>query len=451
MRILLSFSLCVITAGCWNGGVDVGASRPLERRTVVWVDQTVDEDLAASLGRAGVSMLVVRRGAVDLSSQTPVLRISHAPLIAGEIPVASALRLDAKGTRLDPEIAEPLWQVLGSALGGTPAELVLDLPRLPEGTDDFIRRLTLISGLTVVPILTVEQLWTPSGVRVAQAAGTCVVPLYGPERAGLRGTEQMVTEPIAERLAPLVGSGVRVRPAVVLHPVTEPGLDHWGEGLVPLCDSGAAKISASSVLGRTFVLQRETFWSRRRWASGERIDVRWMDGSQLHSAFQEIGRLMLPEIDGWDLVSLPPSGDALGMGREGLIAYLDGRGPGPEIRIERSRTGRSLRVSLSNPSPFSSAVSNSGHWLEISIPKGALVVRERGDFDRMVLGSLRSGEWKQGIQGGVDAVRFGATFIGAFSRMSTGSIRLPSSGTSYEIRWRVVLSNGEVVSGALKK
>lgn len=448
MRFWLIMVIGTLVAACGDGvSRSLTAVSPKGRETVLWIDGGVDDDLAASLRRAGVTRVVVRRGTVNLTSATPVLRIVDGPEVAGEIPVAPALHLEIGDRALDGDTAETLWQGLGPALGGTPAELLLDMPRLPGGCDAFIAGLRASSGLDVVPILTVEQVNTPRGLATARAAGQCIVPLFGPGGGGLRGAGQEANEPLADRLRSLLGSGVALRAAIILRPQTIPPLRGWGEGMGPLCESENAEVPTASALGREFSFRKEMVWSDRTWKAGETVDIGWMDASRLHSSLADIDHLLLPDVVGWELVSLPPAGDALGINREGLLEYLTGRGPGPELVVVPERTGRSLRVRVSNVSPFSTAVSKSGHWLEVAIAGGALAARDKGDFDSITLGSRRRGQWQQGVGSGADAVRFGEVFIGPGEKLRTGVIQLPSSRTDVTIRWRVVLSNGEAVEG----
>ncbi len=448
MRFWIVTLLGTLVAACGDGvSHPIALATPQNRQTVIWIDEGVDDELAASLRRAGVSRVVVRQGTVNLTSAAPVLRIVDGPEIAGEIPVAPALRIETGDRALDADTGETLWRGLGPVLAGAPAELVLDMPRLPEGADIFVAQLSEASGLDVVPILSVDQVSSPRGLAVALAAGQCIVPLFGPGGGGLRGAGQEVNESLVIRLQPLLEGGVRLRAGVILRPQTTPPLRGWGEGVGPLLEGGNAEVRRASSLGREFVFVKEMEWSGRGWQTGESVDVGWMDAARLHTSLAELDRLVLLDIVGWDLVSMPPRGDALGMNREALFAYLEGRGPGPELAVVAERRGRSMRVRVTNTGPFSSAVSNSGHWLEVAVPGGVLAVRDSGDFDTLALGSRRRGEWKPGVGSGSDAVRFGEIFIGPGEEMITGSIQLPSSRSEVTIRWRVVLSNGEAVQG----
>ena len=95
MRPFLIAWVAALTAGCWGGqGLPDEPRQPLLRKTNVWVGETVDEDGAATLKRAGVHRLVVRRGSIDLTSGTPVINSTPPPDIAGDIPVSVAFRLE---------------------------------------------------------------------------------------------------------------------------------------------------------------------------------------------------------------------------------------------------------------------------------------------------------------------------------------------------------------------
>ncbi len=420
---------------------------PKGRQTVLWIDEGVDDELAASLRRAGVTQVVVRRGTVNLTSATPVLRIVDGPEVAGEIPVAPALHLETGDRALDGDTAETLWRGLSPALAGTPAELLLDMPRLPEGCDAFIAGLRASSGLDVVPILTVEQVNTPEAwlLRGLQGSASfrflgrvavgCAAPARRPTSRWQIGCDHFSA--VASACARQSSSGRRP------YRLCGGGGKEWARCARAKTPSFA--LLPPSVASFPFAEKWSGATARGRWAR-RWTSVGWTRLGCIRPS-QDIDHLLLPDVVGWDLVSLPPAGDALGINREGLLEYLMGRGPGPELVVVPERTGRSLRVTVSNASPFSSAVSKSGHWLEVAMAGGALAARDKGDFDAITLGSRRRGQWQQGVGSGADAVRFGEVFIGPGEKMRTGVIRLPSSRSELTIRWRVVLSNGEVVEG----
>ncbi len=443
--------MLVLAIGCGREPGDaVDAPRPLLRKTVVWVAGAVDEDVAAKLKRAGVDLLVVRRGSIDLTTGSPVIKVDPAPSIAGEIPVSAALRIESGSVELTPEAASTLWRGLAPVVGTTTAEIIIDVPTLSPGIPGFVRALDQVSGLPVVPILTVSQIRTGLGLELAKAAGIVIVPLFGPGAVGLRGVGDAGSDPLAERLASLVGADVRVRVGIVLTPRTEPKLEQWGESLDRLCDGDRVRISTASELDRAFVFRKPMAWSGREWAVGERFEVQWMDAVRLDSALREIDSILLPQVAGWDLVTLPPVGAALGIDRRALLAYLQGHGPAPVLDVKLLRQGRSVRITFANRSPFTSVVSGHGNWLEASLDSGYLVAEDAGAFDRIELGKRVGDHWKAGLGSGVNAVRFTENLIGAEQLLTTGVIRLPSSRSRVRVRWSVTLSDGEVVSGELE-
>ncbi|MEN8164346.1 MAG: hypothetical protein ABFS37_09465 [Acidobacteriota bacterium] len=451
MKSCLFGLVLILTLGC--GGVPtarIDQPPPLLRKTVVWVDEAIDEDVAARLKRVGVARLVVRRGFIDLKKGTPVIKVDPAPVIAGEIPVSAALRIESGPVELQPDSASALWSGLAPVVGPTTAEIVVDVPTLSPGIPDFVRDLDQVSGLPVVPILTVNQIRTDRGLEVARAAGTVIVPLFGPGAVGLRGVGEGGNEPLVDRLATLVGTGVEVRAGIVLTPRTDPKLTQWGEDLNRLCDEGRVEISTASKLDRAFVFRKPMVWSGREWAAEDRFEAQWMDPARLNSALRQIGSVLVPDIAGWDLVTLPPSGGFLGIDRRALLAYLGGQGPAPDLDVSLRRQGRSLRLSVVNSSPFASVVSGHGNWLEVSLESGYLVADDAGTFDRIELGKREGDQWKSGFGSGVNAVRFIETVVGAEESLSTGLIRLPSSRSKVTVRWSVTLSDGEVVSGELE-
>ena len=76
-----------------------------------------------------------------------------------------------------------------------------------------------------------------------------------------------------------------------------------------------------------------------------------------------------------------------------------------------------------------------------------LVVEDGGSFDRVMLGDIRDGVWRQVSIGGGNAVRYVESYIAPGEELETGLMRLPSRDTEVTVRWHVVLSTGEEVSG----
>jgi hypothetical protein len=445
------FGCCVVLAvGCGSPAADsVDRLTPRLRKTVVWVGEAIDEDSSASLKRAGVDLLVVRWGSVDLTTGSPVIKINSAPEIAGEIPVSAALRVESGSAELKQEAASALWRGLEPIIGDTTAEIVLDVPTLSPGIPDFIRALDQVSGLPVVPILTVNQIRTSNGMATAIAAGTIIVPLYGPGAVGLRGVSELKTKPLAERLGPLAATSVRVRAGIVLTPRTEPQLTEMGDGLDVLCENGHVEINTSSKLDRAFIFRKPIDWNGRRWQAGDIFELRWMDAIRMNSALRELNTIGCPEVAGWDLVTLPSSGGSLGIDRRALLAYQEGKGPEPKLEVELERQGRTLRVAVVNTGPFTSVVSGHGNWLEVALKSGYLVAKNAGSFDRIVVGKKVGNRWRPGIGSGVNAVRYSETFLGPNEVLKTGSIRLPSSRSKVTVRWSIKLSDGTTVSGQM--
>jgi hypothetical protein len=440
-----------LAAGCGgsSGRVATLDLEPRPRRCVVWLEQDgVDEITAAELARVGVDALIVPRGVLDLAGETPVLGLTPPPTISGGLPVG--MMLSVKGTRQGPgdDLAEAVWRSITAQERETmPAEIVLDLPNLPEGTSDFIAGLVAAANVPIVPLLSVDQLRSDEARRVARAAGRCVVPAFGTGHELLRGVGEGDPLPLVRKLEPLADLGVGVRIAVGLRPVVEPATDHWGDDLNPLTEPENAEISTSSPLDRTFVLRRRVEWSGASWSPTDTVAIRWWDASRLHGGLAEIDRLVLPDVVGWDLVPLPPLGRRLGIGQEGLLRYLGGEGPEPDLKVEVERSGRSVGISVANTSPFASAVSGVGNWFEVSVTQGSLMVNDRGGFDSVELGSRRGGRWQSRSHGTHDAVRFGENYVAPFEEIETVRMRLSVSRARVTVRWHLVLSSGQEVTG----
>jgi hypothetical protein len=419
---------------------------------VVWVgDAGVDEGLERELQRVGVDHLVRRRGTISLAAGAPVLRLSPEPPLAGVLPAGLALVVEGAPADLDPSVADALWAGLAAELGdATPVELILDMPVVPPGFAAVVSRLAKVAGVPVVPLVLPRQLDSQDVVDVVQAAGQCVVPTHG-SLEFLRTAAEPENLPIGDQLAQLAQTRVRVRPAVVIRPLSRPVLERWGDDLDPLSEAQVATISTSSALDRTFLFERQLDWSGRTWAPGDRLALQWMDTARLDASLREIGRLSLPELGGWDLVDLPEAPRALGMGHEAMVRYLAGDGPEPEVTVEARRSLRNLSVRLTNSGPFVSTVSAYGNWVEVSVEAGNLVAEDRGSFDRVLLGTRQQGEWEQVPIGGADAARFLETYLAPDEVLETGTIRLPTSRSRARVRWRLVLSNGTELAGELER
>ena len=447
-RMIVSLALLTLT-GCGGQSPVVRDIPPTPRRLVVWLDESgIDEATADRLQRVGVDEVVMWRGTVDLSGQAPVLRIGSAGPVEGSIPLGIAVAVSGVRPDLDEDTANAVWRALEADLGGAlPAEVILDLPDLADGVDDFVVALQEVSGIAVVPILSFTQLATELGQHVAAATRSCVVPAFGTDGSILRGIGELDPLPLREKLAPLAESGVRVRIAIVIQPRTEPSLGGPGDDLDPLTERGVTTVSTNSVLDRTFTFERNASWSGRQWSAGDTLAARWIDASRLQAAIAESQGLLLPELGGWDVMTLPPEGLELGLSRDTLIRYLGGEGPEPAVELDVQRSGRSLRVTLSNTSPFATAVSNHGNWLEVSVEEGWLTVDGRGSFERLTRGTVSGGRWDQGDFDRVNAARFFEVYLAPGETVTSGAIQVPSSRSRVTVRYNLTLSDGTAVTG----
>jgi hypothetical protein len=301
-----------------------------------------------------------------------------------------------------------------------------------------------------MPILTPSQLGTAEGRAVAATAHGCIVPVFGTDVGALRGIAESTNQPLDVKLAAIADLGVRVRVAVSLRPQSEPVDVGWGEDVDPLTEEENAEMKRTSVLDRSFVVRRPLTWGGRPWTTGTTVAVRWVDTARLRSYLAESERLILPEVAGWDLVELPPAGANLGLDREELLRFFAGEGPEPAVDVRLRHSGRSLTVELTNPSLFRSAITGVGNWLQIELASGSLVASSRGSFDRIILGSVADGEWRQDPSGGPDAVRFVETYVAPGESLTTGAIRLPSDRSQVRVHWHIQLSDGSAVEGVVR-
>ena len=450
MRIRVAIVLVLLASfGCRDQPPAVRDIPPTPRRMVVWLDDSgIDQATAERLQRVGVDEVVMWRGRVDLSGQAPVLRIDPAGSVDGSIPLGIALRVTGVRPDLDQKTASAVWEALEADLGGTfPAEVLFDLPQLAEGLGDFLVAFQEISGLRVVPILSFSQLETELGLQVAVASRSCIVPSFGTEGTVIRGVGERELQPLTVKLEPLAGSGVRVRIGIVIEPKTEPPLNEPGEDLNSLTENGVASLSTTSVLDRTFTFSKNAAWSGAEWSVGDTLAVRWIDASRLRAAIDESHHLILPELGGWDLMTLPPIGQELGLSRDTLIRYLGGEGPEPTIDLDVERNERTLRVKLSNMSPFATAVSNHGNWLEVSVEEGWMTVDGRGSFEHLTRGTVTAGNWEQGDFERVNAVRFFEAYLAPGESVTSGRVRVSSSRSRVKVRYHLTLFDGTTVTG----
>ncbi len=414
------------------------------RKLALWVRSDFSRDDAQRLKNVGFDEFVVYRGVIDLSAGAPVLRLVAGPELGPGFIQTPVLGLKTGGLGLNANNAEVLWSALKGALGSTSRGMILDIREIPEGIGEFIADLQRVSGVPVIPLLGSEQLSDLKVRGLVIQAGECIIPLYGVSGPGFRIPSSRNNLGLRKTLEPLKETGVRVRVGIGMEPLFKPELKSWGGDLDLLLGPLAEPVVAKQ-LDRAFVFRKDCSWGGRNWVRGDRLEASWMDASRLAAAFRESDRLILPELSGWDLFGAPPQGKIVGLDREGLLAFMVGRGPAPEILILHEKRGRSHRIRVVNRSPFASALSKQGQWLEVSIPAGSLVVRGGGSFDGVVLGSLRSGRWTPGMSDRVDAVRFYEDYIGPGEEIETGAITLPSSRTGLNATLRILLSDGREI------
>lgn len=428
-----------------------GAPAAIPRRSVVWLGpEGVDLATAGALAARGVDLLVVHRGSVSLAGGVPVLRLAPSPPVSGPVPAATAIRLEGLDGDLDPSLADVLWQGLSADFGSdVPAELIFELRRTPPGLADLLARLAFVSGVPVVPVLLPEQLDQEEVGDVIVAARGAIVPAFGILGAFRPGSAEGA-RPLRERVEAIAGLGVPVRIAIVLAPSSEPQLDGWSEGVVEPIRQGAAEWSADPGWQCTLTFRKPLTWNGRTWRAGETVRFGWTDAARLDTVLREVGRLHLPEVAGWDLLWLPPEERAIGLSRAGVLAYLAGEGPEPEVTVTAERRGGEVTARMVNSGPFSSALSGYGNWVEVGVEGATLVGDDRGDFDRIALGVRdRSGEWRRATSGGVTAVRFGTALVAPGIDLVTGPVRLTRRDARVTVRWQVVLSTGEEIGGTV--
>jgi hypothetical protein len=94
-------------------------------------------------------------------------------------------------------------------------------------------------------------------------------------------------------------------------------------------------------------------------------------------------------------------------------------------------------------------VSGVGNWLEVSVVSGSLVAESRGSFDRLVLGSVEGDQWNPRYLGAPSAARYSEIYLAPGEQLNTGPVRLSSRRAQVRVRWQLLLSSGEVLTGSL--
>jgi len=447
--VLLGLLSLAILVSCGGGqserlGLDTPVT-PLKK--VVWMDQaSLSPGFALRLDRAGVDEVVIRLGSVSFGTGTPVLRLVRSSGFDRTIPLGVALEVEGLDGDLQRSHVQSMWQALSEEFGEL-AEIIIDEEMPSENTALLINLLKEVSGVPVAVVISIEQSKTEFGLAAVRSADVVVIPAFGVEGTDLRGVRDGAGEMLSKRLAHLSTEAIRVRIAISLKPRTDPELGQWGEDLNLICDGDVSDVARSSKLDRSFDFLKSVSWSGRDWKPGQSIAVSWVDAARLNLYMNEIVPLMIPDVAGWDFVSIPAPSEDLGIGRDAIVEYLGGRGPAPEFELDVRRAGSQLDIYLINRSPFTSGVSAYGNWLQVSTEIGVLVVEDRGGFDRVILGTKRSGEWTALNSTSADAVRFEETYIGSQENLRAGRIRLSKRRAPVLVEWHAILTTGEEIEG----
>jgi len=176
---MVLLALTAAGAGCGREAVEAPGEPPFVRRTVVWTDPGalggVDGE---ALLQAGVDLLAVPAAEVDLSGDIPVVKTLRNEAWPTTIPVALVVRIERVRRGLDPGTAMPVWRVIRGAVEEeiTPAEIILDIPRVTEDLAPFIAELATESAVPVVPLVTSAQLRDPAVLEAVRAGCRPLVP-----------------------------------------------------------------------------------------------------------------------------------------------------------------------------------------------------------------------------------------------------------------------------------
>ncbi len=446
----ISLAAVLALAGCnRERPAQVRQPQQPERRCTVWLrGAELPGEAFGELARLGVDEVVLDAGSADLGAGVPVMRAeAHPGGIPAGIPFGALVHLVRPPHKGIGGLARPVWAGLKGAWPEIvhAHELLLDLARIPAGASEFVAGLSRAAHVPVIPVLSQRQAASEPGQQLAKAAGGCVVLLAG-NLASFRPGLKSENTAFAEQLAPLSGIGVRPRAAIVLTPAVSPDPGVWPDDVEPLSHPAAAGLSTPQDFDWGFRLKRSMTWSGKTWKRGDTIEASWIDASQLNADLHELTNMALPAIGGWDLVGVPSKEVAMGIGLNTLKAYLKGEGPEPEIAVNADRSGRRVRVTLTNPTPFCSTLSSFGNWVEIAVTRGSLTASRKGSFDRLALGRRQDGTWQM-VSGGANAVRFFDAYVAPGEDVRSGWVLLPSRRAAVTVRWHVLLSTGETLSG----
>jgi hypothetical protein len=104
-------------------------------------------------------------------------------------------------------------------------------------------------------------------------------------------------------------------------------------------------------------------------------------------------------------------------------------------------------VRLINRSPFPTAVSRFGNWIQVTVAEGWVSARDSGGFERKALGTQRDGRFEEGDLERVNAVRFFEVYVAPGEEILSGRVQVPSRGSRVEVSWSFTLSDGSKVVG----
>jgi len=202
--------------------------------------------------------------------------------------------------------------------------------------------------------------------------------------------------------------------------------------------------------GNVFSLRRSLEWGGVQFAAGQDLAIEGLETLRYHRSMAGILRRVRPGLVGWDTVGLPAPHPTIGMSREAFSEYLRGAVPvvRPEVRWERTATN--LKLTVRNPSPFSTAFASTGNYLEVRFSGAEIRDARLGRFSGVEYGRFEGGRWRPTVAREANAIRFFFTWLGPEAEISGAEVQFMSRPRDIHLRWAVRDPDGAERSGSLE-
>lgn len=247
----------------------------------------------------------------------------------------------------------------------------------------------------------------------------------------------------------LADRGVRFRVAVVTGYRVDPRPVSAELQLAQLAQREVATFRPGS-RGNTFTLVRSVTWGGRSFQAGDSLVVEGLETARYHRGMAGILRRVRPGLLGWDTVGLPAPAPTIGMNREAFLEYFRGALPVAVPEVEAEAAGTGIRISVRNPTPFSSALATTGNYLEVRFAGAQIRDVQPGRFSGVEYGRYERGRWQATAAREATAVRFFMTLFGPKSEHTGAGVQFFSRPRELRVGWRIRDPDGRERSGAFE-